>query len=158
MLYLLECDNYYKIGYASNLNTRLKHYDTHNPNYKLIDSKEGSHQDETCLHRKCKEFRIKGEWFEKCADVLDAWYTYCPRPDVYFFSNCETLDSSLKDLLTSLLDVSTNNIVYSIDGYELLLEHNLVMDCGLYYLINPYFVFKGDLQDRIKILQIWESY
>lgn len=158
MLYLIESSDYYKIGYASDIDRRLKQYNTHNPDYIVLDIKEGDTKDEALLHKKCKEFRIKGEWFEKCADVLDAWYTYCPRPDIYFFSNYDSLDSSLKDLLTSLLNTSANNIVYSIDGYELLLEHNLVMNCGLYYIVNPYFVFKGDLQDRVKILQMWESY
>jgi hypothetical protein len=158
MLYLIESSDYYKIGYASDIDRRLKQYNTHNPDYIVLDIKEGDTKDEALLHRKCKEFRIKGEWFEKCADVLDVWYTYEHVSDIHLFSGYDLLDISLKELLYSLLISSTNNIIYSIEGYELLLESGLVINCGLHYMINPYIVFKGDLKDRIKILQIWESY
>jgi len=36
MLYLIKSTEYLKIGYTDNLDSRLKQYDTHNPNYELL--------------------------------------------------------------------------------------------------------------------------
>lgn len=41
MLYLIKSGNYIKIGYSENLEKRLQSYNTHNPNYQLIDTIEG---------------------------------------------------------------------------------------------------------------------
>ena len=42
MMYLLETPNYYKIGYADDIDKRMKSYNTHNPEYALIDQFKGS--------------------------------------------------------------------------------------------------------------------
>ena len=39
MVYLIQSGKYLKIGYAENLMSRLKTYDTHNPDYQLLKSK-----------------------------------------------------------------------------------------------------------------------
>jgi len=123
MLYLIECGDYYKIGYASDIDRRLKQYNTHNPDYIVLDIKDGDTKDEALLHRKCKEFRIKGEWFEKCADVLDAWYTYERVCDEYIFTD---LDEGISELLLSLLKSSTKNLVIDISDVDLLLEKDFI--------------------------------
>ena len=155
MLYLIESNDYYKIGYASDIDRRLKQYNTHNPDYIVLDIKEGDTKDEALLHRKCKEFRIKGEWFEKCADVLDAWYTYESVNDIHLFSGYYLLDNLLQSQLLDLLNCSINNIVYI--SNDLLLERDVMISYQGGYFINPYICFKGDLKDRYKILELWES-
>lgn len=154
MLYLIECSDYYKIGYASDIDRRLKQYNTHNPDYVVIDIKEGDTRDEALLHRKCKEFRIKGEWFEKCADVLDAWYTYERVCDEYIFIE---LDSIISELLLSLLRRSTKNLVIDIDNSALLLEKDFIRSVPGGWLLNPYVVWKGNLRDRVEVLSLWED-
>lgn len=154
MLYLIECGDYYKIGYASDIDRRLKQYNTHNPDYVVIDIKEGDTKDEALLHRKCKEFRIKGEWFEKCADVLDAWYTYERINDEYIFTD---LDIDISELLLSLLRRSTKNLVIDIDNISLLLENDFIRKTPGGWLLNPYIVWKGDLRDRVEVLDLWED-
>ena len=54
MLYLLKSGNYLKIGYAKNIEERMKLYTTHNPDFELLDTKEGTLLDEKELHRICR--------------------------------------------------------------------------------------------------------
>jgi hypothetical protein len=156
MLYLIECGDYYKIGYASDIDRRLKQYNTHNPDYVVIDIKEGDTKDEALLHKKCNEFRIKGEWFEKCADVLDAWYTYEGINDEYTFGNFDELDIVLRERLLVLLRSSRNNYLsYSAD-LEDLIESGFIRMTPGGLLLDPYLLWKGDLRDRMKVLLEWE--
>lgn len=41
MVYLIQSGKYLKIGYAENLMSRLKTYDTHNPDYQLLGVIDG---------------------------------------------------------------------------------------------------------------------
>lgn len=154
MLYLIESSDYYKIGYASDIDRRLKQYNTHNPDYVIIDIKEGDTKDEALLHKKCKEFRIKGEWFEKCADVLDAWYTYERVCDEYIFTD---LDEGIRELLLGLLRRSINNIVIDVGDIGVLLERDFIRSTPGGWFLNPYIVWKGDLRDRLLSLDLWED-
>jgi hypothetical protein len=157
MLYLIESSDYYKIGYASDIDRRLKQYNTHNPDYIVLDIKEGNTKDEALLHRKCKEFRIKGEWFEKCADVLDAWYTYEGINDEYTFGNFDELDIVLRERLLVLLRSSHNHYLsYSAD-LEDLIESDFIRKVPGGWLLNPYIVWKGALRDRVEVLDLWED-
>lgn len=49
MVYLIQSGKYLKIGYAENLMSRLKTYDTHNPDYQLLG--------------------VKGEWFQDSKEI-----------------------------------------------------------------------------------------
>lgn len=71
MIYLIEQDNYYKIGYTSNLERRLKEYSTHNINFKLIDTIEGDKSFEDLLHKKFKHLKYNNEWFHKNDEILE---------------------------------------------------------------------------------------
>lgn len=50
MLYLLLCNNNIKIGYTSNLDSRMKTYKTHNPFAELIDTIYGDETLEAHFH------------------------------------------------------------------------------------------------------------
>lgn len=76
MIYLIESGDYYKIGYAENLEKRLKAYNTHNPDYKVVDTIEGSKYYETLLHKLCAEYNKRSEWFIKCNEVLILWNNF----------------------------------------------------------------------------------
>lgn len=76
MIYLMESGEYYKIGYAKDVEKRMKAYNTHNPNYKLIDVMEGTKSDEAALHELCGEYQDKLEWFTKVPEILIIWKIY----------------------------------------------------------------------------------
>lgn len=76
MIYLMESGEYYKIGYAKDVEKRMKAYSTHNPNFKLIDSLVGTKEVENTLHKLCKDFQVKSEWFYKKDEILIIWNTY----------------------------------------------------------------------------------
>ena len=76
MLYLIESQNYYKIGYAVDVKSRMKSYFTHNPDFKLLDECNGDEKIEAILHNRLKHLRVKGEWFQKDPEVLSVWGFY----------------------------------------------------------------------------------
>lgn len=57
MLYLVETQNYYKVGYSNNVNNRIKVYGKES---KLILTREGDYIDEQMMHYKLSKYRIKG--------------------------------------------------------------------------------------------------
>ena len=74
MIYLIESfmrgDNDHplrclKIGYAKDIEDRLKTYRTHNPSVKLLKTREGDYELENYLHKYFKRYELSGyqEWF-----------------------------------------------------------------------------------------------
>lgn len=108
MIYLIEQDNYYKIGYTSNLERRLKEYSTHNINFKLIDTIEGDKSFEDLLHKKFKHLKYNNEWFHKNDEILKYFKNTkgikeIPKDFVYMFPRVldklrELTEASLKVL------------------------------------------------------------
>lgn len=76
MIYLVQLDNAYKIGYAKDVNKRIKTLASTHVVVNLIDSKEGKHKDEKELHKLCNTFKIKNELFEIKEEVLDIFKNY----------------------------------------------------------------------------------
>ena len=56
MLYLIQSLNYYKIGYTSNLKSRMDAYKTMNPHAVLLGVKEGDQHAEAVYHDLYKEY------------------------------------------------------------------------------------------------------
>lgn len=82
MLYLIklkgETNTLLKIGYTKNIDKRLKAYKTHNPLIELVDVKEGSIFDESCLHNQLKEYLFDDskEWFIENDKIYNIWKSY----------------------------------------------------------------------------------
>lgn len=70
MLYLLKSGNYLKIGYAKNIEERMKLYTTHNPDFELLDKAEGTLLDEKELHKLCKKWQHRTEWYDYNEEVI----------------------------------------------------------------------------------------
>ena len=70
MLYLLKSGNYLKIGYAKNIEERMKLYTTHNPDFELLDTAEGTLLDEKELHRICKKWKYRTEWYYYDEEII----------------------------------------------------------------------------------------
>ena len=67
MLYLIESGIYAKIGYTSDnktLEKRLSSYQTHNPSFRLLDTAEGSEEDEKRLQALYKDYKVYFIGFE----------------------------------------------------------------------------------------------
>ena len=62
-----------KIGYANDVEERLKTYKTHNPSIKLLKSKEGDIELEHILHKYFKDFLLPNEreWFIYSDEIID---------------------------------------------------------------------------------------
>lgn len=56
MLYLIQSLDYYKIGYTSNIKSRMDAYKTMNPHVILLGVKEGDRYDEALYHDLYKEY------------------------------------------------------------------------------------------------------
>ena len=187
MLYLIECDAYYKIGYTKNLENRLREYDTLNPSYKLLDFKEGSYEDETTLHKLCKKFLFKGEWFHKNDQILTTWNSYISTNSkgaydhIHFYPEFYQLfyrfkDSLSKDLLLYIINHSTNNIMrlrsedllimcksfntskdYVFTCLKLFSDNEVLFHNQEVLMLNPYLVWKGSLKFRNNCLTYWDD-
>ena len=80
MLYLIKSSTYLKIGYTYNVEKRMKQYETHNPDFVLLDTAQGSLRDEMELHAILKPYWIKNEWFYNCDEVIKVWNSYKNNP------------------------------------------------------------------------------
>lgn len=76
MLYLIESNGYLKIGFAKDVDKRMKQYATHNPEFNLIDATSGELSDETALHRELTPYRYKSEWYYFNKKVVQIWLEY----------------------------------------------------------------------------------
>lgn len=58
MLYLIKSGSNLKIGFTSDLDSRLSQYKVHNPDIRLLNYKSGTREDEKRLHTLCKNINI----------------------------------------------------------------------------------------------------
>lgn len=148
MIYLIESGNYYKIGYAENLEKRLKAYNTCNPDYKVIDTIEGSKYYETLLHTLCKTYNEKYEWFTKCDEVLILW------------NNFKNIIPSIEKLRQEL-DKANNKVEES--QKEIIDQNNFIDDFRMTYHKDANFIneLRNQRQQRVpgdKILEYIDKY
>lgn len=82
-IYLVECDGYYKIGMTTGWpGRRLSSLQTSSPHeMELIDYFEGGSRLERILHYRYRDFRVRGEWFEKTLFIKKAFEDFSSRPD-----------------------------------------------------------------------------
>lgn len=81
MLYLIESGIYAKIGYSTDYNTlekRINSYQTHNPSFNLVDTAEGSQEDEKKLQALYKDYKAnpRTEWSYAKKLVTKIWMDY----------------------------------------------------------------------------------
>lgn len=78
-LYAISNGEQVKLGMSSDINKRLKALQTSSPSdlvllwkYYIANTSKDAIKIEKTLHRACKEFRIRGEWFEMgCIDIVN---------------------------------------------------------------------------------------
>ena len=75
-LYLIQSNDYIKIGYTVNLEKRLKQYNTHNPEYKILYVREGTASDEYFLHKIFEKYLINDtEWMQYNEYIINTFKT-----------------------------------------------------------------------------------
>lgn len=96
-----------KIGYASNLEKRLLAYNTCNPGYVLINSREGGIDLEGRLHKYFSKYKypIGNEWFYYNQEIIDGFKTLNLDENTLFVSECiEELIKSIRSILYKYKD------------------------------------------------------
>lgn len=120
MIYLIEQDQYYKIGYTSNLERRMKEYSTHNINFKLISTIEGDRTFEQVLHEKFKALKYNTEWFYKNSSILDYFQTVkgikeISKDFIYTFPESLPLTTKLTEASLKVLNYVVLNASFAGD-------------------------------------------
>ena len=147
MIYLVQLDNAYKIGYAKNIDKRIKNLSSTHIIVNLIDSKEGTYKDEKELHRLCDNFRIKNELFKIEEKVLDLFKNYIP-----YSEEIEKIDSNKVNINDIILPKSYYGIL-TLSDEELSKEINLSVKT--IKRLNKGLIDKGylEIQNGIKIFK-----
>jgi len=79
-LYLIKCQQYYKIGVANDVESRLAQLSTGNPfplEVETIYEFENAEIVERAVHQKLKSKRVRGEWFELTYDDTVELHKVC---------------------------------------------------------------------------------
>lgn len=76
MIYLIKSFDYLKIGYTDDITKRLNAFNTTNPDFTLLETKEGTRDDEKVLHKLCKPWSHRNEWFKDVSEVRKFWNDY----------------------------------------------------------------------------------
>lgn len=79
MIYIIKSTDYIKVGYSQDeetLEKRINSYNTHNPEYIILNVYEGSKNNEHDLHVLLSEYKYKNEWFLYNGHVLTTIQRY----------------------------------------------------------------------------------
>ena len=148
MIYIVQLDNAYKIGYAKNIDKRIKNLSSTHIIVNLIDSKEGTYKDEKELHRLCDNFRIKNELFKIEEKVLDLFKNYIP-----YTEEIEKIDSNNKVNINDIILPKSYYGILTLSDEELSKEINLSVKT--IKRLNKGLIDKGylEIQNGIKIFK-----
>ena len=114
-----------KIGYTDNLENRLKAYLTTNPDFILLQTREGDTSLESYLHKKFEKYRYKDskEWFYYNQEIIDHF-----QDEVEDFIDedilLECIKKDLRSRITSISDLKTKyldqilNEIKSLDEFD----------------------------------------
>ena len=118
MLYLIKSNNWLKIGFTNNLDDRLKHYNTDNPEHELISNREGDRKDESYLHSLFKSCEIKGEWMEYNNFIIELFNKIMLPSEIN--------QKSIKEIktLNTKLNLNNQDLKYYKEQYHKLKKEN----------------------------------
>lgn len=142
MLYLIESNEFYKVGYSKNISAmhkRVSSYNTHNPSFKLISVSVGTPAIEKTIHSLLSSLKHRGEWFHKDDYVLEVWNNYY-----------KPLEVGVEHFTTEVIEASiTYNLVYKkykamVDGLDVEWTE-LELKSKYYKMIDNYYKFKGNI-------------
>ena len=127
--YLIQQDEYLKIGFTNNLFNRIRQYETHNVNPNLIYYIIGNVEKE--LHQLFYEYKYKNEWFYYNDNIIK-----------YFNENgIKCLDENYFEIYINIFASACDNLTgNAIKFFSKCLKHSLKdQGEGNYFMINdPY--------------------
>lgn len=125
MLYLVETDLHFKIGYTDDPYTRESEYKTHNPICRFNDFSRGTRAEEKIIHKALgRVHKVSKEWFEKFEgwrSVLNSLVTEYPasvRKDIDIDAVSKLCDSRVPLRILPLIK-GLIQLPLSEDGYVL---------------------------------------
>jgi hypothetical protein len=71
VIYFIEHAGRIKVGFASNVETRLLAFRTTIPSFVRLGSMEGTRRHERTIHNCLAQYRESGEWFKDCQEVRE---------------------------------------------------------------------------------------
>lgn len=125
MLYFIKSNGFVKIGYAKNIDKRMKQYYTHNPDFQLLDSIDGELQEEKFLHKILKNYQFRTEWFYDVPEVYSIWNS---------FKQCKidimSVPTKLNNFDIILLNILGSNLIKEDNKYIVNFTFNLIKNCA----------------------------
>lgn len=120
-LYAISNGEQVKLGMSSDVNKRIKALQTSSPSelvllwkYYIANTPSEAIKVEKMLHRACKEFRIRGEWFDKkCIDIVNSFNPNKKHVAKWEFAKLITVESRRKNgvLNFSVETIRRNRVV-----------------------------------------------
>ena len=144
--YLIQQNEYYKIGYSTNIKSRMLAYETHAPNFTLLGCIPGNCEKE--LHNKFKKYHYKKEWYNKNQDILDEFN----KNGIKDFENLIEKDSVSQSPKTY---INNTRICVDVDTAILLYNHNYDELCDLFLKIT---CGKNGEKDKMKGFPLKDNY
>lgn len=101
MLYLVKTNEFYKIGFTTNVEKRMSTYTTCNPVIELLGIKEGTKNDESAYHLSFCNYEGTGEWYKIPEEIINEIkkdfipYSTIKRPDKKFISKTEEYKNTI---------------------------------------------------------------
>lgn len=107
MLYLVRIDNsHLKIGYSTNVASRIKSFQTSSLQVELLAIREGDINHERELHEICKSYKLKNELFKNNQFVIDTFKNYIFQPDM---DKVKRLEKTLNNQSIEITRLRTEN-------------------------------------------------
>lgn len=138
MLYFIKSNDFYKIGFTNNINSRMKQYLTENPGFILLGIQEGSKADETNYHRKLAKFIITGEWMKLDEDMVTTLKSE-------FIGNIEDY------LKKSLMYLTTDK------WWDDIYKKSKVKETAYNFLIKGHYYTKQELEELFYLKQLTDK-
>ena len=131
MLYLVRIDNsHLKIGYSTNVASRIKSFQTSSLQVELLAIREGDVKNERELHEICKSYKLKNELFKNHQFVINTFNNYVFQPDMHQMKKLEKafnvhtnkirkLQEEKRDLKKEIEDLNRDLFYYVQENLEL---------------------------------------
>ena len=141
-----------KVGYAKNVEERLKAYKTYNPSVKLLKTREGDYELENYLHKYFKKYELPNfnEWFIFSKKIIEEFELIEIQEDTITVD--EYLECIRKDILYKLIPETYEKVFCKVP--ELLIDLEAEFNGGLYDGLYSSFPKDFCKKHVMKILQI----
>lgn len=112
MLYLVELDKAYKVGYSNEVHKRVSSFRTSNLKVNLISTREGDKYHESLIHNALNEYNIRNQLYQINPEVIKIFNNYELEIEKDKKSNdkISKLEKENYDLKIWILDVLTNKL------------------------------------------------